>query len=259
MIPDKNSGSTKDSVINTLANKWPLSIRKIYSLVRKTNRVSYHAVYKIVKQLVNDSVLEEKNKEYFLGRDWIDYVSGFAEKLLSNYATRSSEQPNTFIFDNVAEADNYLMSMPSIENEIRVVQCRHLWWALFRPETYYFRMEKDKVYKNQTYVLCNSNTMVDKWCSSFESKMKKHIKLGFNSNNNCDVFVRGDRVIEIYYPKPLTDFLDKKYQNAKSIEKLDLNDLIKNFYRKKANIHVIVNKNKKIADHIRNVTLEQFS
>ncbi len=258
MIPDLKSGSTRDVIINLLSDRWPLSAKKIYIAVRKTKRVSYHAVYKTVKQLVFGGVLEENDKNYYLSKKWIENVSNFSQKLSANYAKRFSGQPNTLVFETAADVDNYLMSMPSEEGDVRVVQCRHLWWALFRPETAYFRMEKDRAYKNQTYVVCSGDTPIDRWCASFEGKLKKNIKLGTKTNGNCDVFVRGDLVLEVYYPEPLMEFLGKKYESVKNVGELNLRELISGFYRKKAKILVVMNRNRKVAEHIRKVTVGHF-
>lgn len=251
--------STRDLIIQTLIDDWPLSMRKIYMRVKKFRSASYHAVYKTVKQLVEEGILEEKDKEYLINKNWVKKIIDFGERLSSIYSRKSSEGPNTFIFDSVAEADNYLMSLKSEENQKKIVQCRHLWWALFRPETAYLRMQKDKIYKNETYVICKGNTVVDKWCAKFEKKIGKNVKLNVDCANNCDVFVRGEMVIEVYYPKRLMKILNESYEAMKSIDRINVRNLLKNFYTRKSEVLVVLNKNRKISERIREETLASFN
>jgi hypothetical protein len=259
MIPDLNRKSTRDLIISALGAEWPMSVRKIHKKVRMHTSVSYHAIYKTVKQLVAEGILQKKDKEYLINKSWIEQMINFFEQLATIYSRKSSNEPNILFFNTVAEADNYLMSLPPENDQKKIVQCRHLWWALFRPETAYARNQKDKIYRNETYVICNGNTVVDKWCARFEENIGKHIKLGVECVKNCDVFVYGSTVLEVYYPERLLKIIDCAYERVRRIEELNLKNLIKNFYKKSDEIIIVANRNEKVAERIKRETLSHFS
>jgi regulator of extracellular matrix RemA (YlzA/DUF370 family) len=256
MITSK-SGLRK-AVLDTLIADWPLGMKGIYFRVKKCRPVTYHAVYKVVRQMVAEGILEREDRKYFISRGWIRQVLKFGEKLTLAYA-RSLERPNMLVFDTVAESDDYFMRVGVKEGHKKFIQCRHLWWEVFRPEATLSAIEREWVCKSPTFIICNGDTPIDRWCVKFERKMGRRIKLGIPCATNCDVVVSGDRVYEIYYPRKLMQVIDSAYSRAKNVAELDLRGLLKKFYKRRTKIIVIVTKNRAVADQIKEQTLAHFS
>jgi len=84
----KKSKSVKDMTISILASEWPLSTKQIYNRVKKTGlSVSYQAVHKSLKELLEKNVIEKKRKKYKISLEWGEQLRMFGEKIESLYKT----------------------------------------------------------------------------------------------------------------------------------------------------------------------------
>lgn len=79
--------NVREAIISILGREYPLSIRKIYNKVKKEYNldVTYQAVFKIIKELVGDRVLEKSEKEYKLNIEWIKELENEINLLKRNY------------------------------------------------------------------------------------------------------------------------------------------------------------------------------
>lgn len=75
--------TTKELVILILTREWPLPIKKIYNEVKKESKqnLTYQAIHKTLKQLVDESILLKKQKKYALNPEWIQALKDFTEKI----------------------------------------------------------------------------------------------------------------------------------------------------------------------------------
>lgn len=78
-----SEGSVKDIVIAILCDKWPLTPKSIYNIMKRQYAicVSYQAVHKVIKQLVEKGVLIREDRSYLLNIEWIQRVRKFGEEL----------------------------------------------------------------------------------------------------------------------------------------------------------------------------------
>lgn len=261
-IPSFKPESTKDIIIHTLVEEWPLSIKQLYSRIKVERPISYHAIYKLVKQLAEEGVLSEKDYAYSISKEWVEHVRDFSNVLITTQATSSAkkEGENTvFIFNSIAEADNFLIWVKRPEkNSPKIVHCKHMWWALFHPELAFHRLNRDRLFNHETYVLCYSNTKIDKWCASFEKRIDKNILLGQDVASNNDLFIYGDTIYEVHYPAELIEFLSKEYAKAEKLDDLELENLMEKFYTAPCEVMISVNKSEKLAEKIRQETIAKF-
>ena len=60
--------NVRETIISILSREYPLSIKKIFNKVKKEYHldVTYQAVFKLIKEMIEDSVLEKSDKEYKL-------------------------------------------------------------------------------------------------------------------------------------------------------------------------------------------------
>jgi len=84
----------KNMIIYTLVSEWPLTVRKIYNNVKNNNGidVTYQAVFKTVKELVEKDVLVEKDKKYMINMGWINMVYDIADMVKKRYLSASGER-----------------------------------------------------------------------------------------------------------------------------------------------------------------------
>jgi orotate phosphoribosyltransferase-like protein len=83
----------KNLIIYALVSEWPLTVRKIYNKLKSNNGidVTYQAVFKTVKELVEKDVLVEKNKKYMINIGWINMVRDIADMMKKRYLSASGE------------------------------------------------------------------------------------------------------------------------------------------------------------------------
>ncbi len=83
----------KNLIIYTLVSEWPLTVRRIYNKLKSNNEidVTYQAVFKTVKELVEKDVLVEKDKKYMINVGWINMVRDIADMMKKRYLSASGE------------------------------------------------------------------------------------------------------------------------------------------------------------------------
>jgi hypothetical protein len=94
--------SLKNMIIYTLISDWPLSVRVIYNKVKTSNGidVTYQAVFKAVRELVDSDVLVRTDKKYMINIGWINMVKDTADMVKKKYlkATGSEKIPKDTYF-----------------------------------------------------------------------------------------------------------------------------------------------------------------
>ncbi len=83
----------KDAVVGVLSQDWPLSLKQIYFTIlrRYSMTVSQQAVYKALKQLVENKVLVKKERKYALSIDWIRSLKELGIRLEEEYRLQEPE------------------------------------------------------------------------------------------------------------------------------------------------------------------------
>jgi len=79
--------NVRESIISILSRNFPLSIRKIYNSVKKDYKlgVTYQAVFKMVKGMMDDGIIEKEEKEYRLNMGWIKQLEDELSVIRNNY------------------------------------------------------------------------------------------------------------------------------------------------------------------------------
>lgn len=79
--------NVRECVISVLSRHFPLSIRKIYHHVKKDYHleVTYQAVFKLMKEMVDDGILEKSDMEYKLNIEWIKQLEDELRTIKANY------------------------------------------------------------------------------------------------------------------------------------------------------------------------------
>jgi len=87
-------GKVKDAIVNVLASEWPLTLKEIYFAVVKqySLRVSYQAVHKALKQLVEFKVLVKQERRYRLNIEWIRNLKMLGASLEKEYSQSKKEE-----------------------------------------------------------------------------------------------------------------------------------------------------------------------
>ncbi len=89
----KKQADTRDHIVSILMENWPLTTKTIYTLLTKRHgqSLTYQAVHKTVKQLLQQGIVVQHNKKYYLNSEWIQQV----KKFVNNFEEKYQKTGNT--------------------------------------------------------------------------------------------------------------------------------------------------------------------
>lgn len=280
-IPQINQkATTKDYVISLLSHDWPLTAKKLYNLMKKrySHNVTYQAVYKVLQELLKQEIIKKTEQGYEINLYWLKEVHSFTEIVETNYYTknrlrliegvkdaRKEGNINILTFETLFDVEKYLYYLQknyiqgSNKKEAICVHHNYEWRPLFylRAEYNWIRKISDKGCR--TYILCANNTAIDQWSASFYKSLGCKVKTKVNCASTCELMVFGNFVIQVYIPSLLKSSFDKYFIKIKKIEDINYNKLVEDIFEKKTEIQVVINKDKNIAEQIKEETLRNFS
>ncbi|NIO19897.1 MAG: hypothetical protein GTN76_03945 [Candidatus Aenigmarchaeota archaeon] len=259
----------REFVINFLIMEYPVSTRRIQNAAKKNGlEVSYQAVHKMVKKLVEQEVLIKKGMKYQLNMEWVKKVRNFTERM-ENSLERGEpvlrdvlkKETTNLVFNNPMEFADFIVEMLEIgkseTSRTIVAQWYHMNSPMFLSKKNFERLKKIAS-KDRFYFICNKKNFVDRWLAKSWEKINVKVKLGIPCATNCDIFVIDDFVIQVYWPKDLKKIW---YPSAESLRKIMPTNILKIYQaisHGKFDVNVIVNKNFKVAEQIRKETLKYF-
>jgi hypothetical protein len=270
----------KDLVISALMYSYPLSLIKLTNTINKkfTSGVTFQGVRRAVNSLLDEKILIKSNKEYQINQEWILKMKDFFGKLNDSYSSKTGgimeieeigEEIKVYTMKNLLEADklwnkintNFFKEEKNSKKEKIYAQfAGHTWYVFgqMSEETEIVNLSRE--YKIKAFIVCNSNTVLDKWCK----KYYEDIGVQFTTNkeikkeDNSKYFgVYENYIIQLETPKEITKEIDEVYNNAKSFNSFDGLKLSKALL-KESKIKLIVMKNNLLAEQLRKSVLNHF-
>ncbi|MFQ5722349.1 MAG: hypothetical protein ACE5GI_07635 [Candidatus Aminicenantales bacterium] len=261
MIQEKPK-TIKDAVILALSKEWPLTARKLYNVVRKNYgfAVTYQAVHKVLKQMVEEGIIVKDDKDYSISPMWIKKKKEFYKKLEAKRESLKDRPLETFILGALAEVDAFLIDLgskivPKDRKSTICLEWDHFWIPLFLDKEVYRKM-KTLITNTVFYTITPAKTAIDKWCYEFWKKQNVKAKIGVGNRDSCVVVE--DYVIRIFYPRDILKELDKIFSSAKNINDINTNELFHRLFEKKTKIPVVVERNPELAKQIRERIMSYF-
>lgn len=259
--------TVKEGVVAALISEWPLSTKQLYNSLKKNYdlNVSYQAVHKMINQLMNEKVINKNGKGYSLDSDWVKNTREFSEKLekiQSNKPVNLKNAIGNFELNSLHESDMFLLdfiieNLPEKKETIMAWQWSHYWIPLFLSMKQYQKIQKLQE-GFEVYSVVKGNSLVDKWCSDFWNKQGAKTKYGINFSSGVNTVAFNDYIVQVHYPTLMLEKLDKFFNNIKKIEDLDITALFNNVFLEKTKILTVINKNKELAERIKNESLKIF-
>jgi hypothetical protein len=268
--------SAKDRIVNILSYDWPLNVKRIYFFLKKRYgcKTTYQAVYKAVKEMLTNQILEKTKEGYKLNLGWVKDVHNQTEIIRVNYFSEQhaaifdknegSEAIRAFIFKTWFDVEKYLYYLQknyilnTKEKQTICIHHAHEWRPLFYLRAEYNWIKKLRASRHSLFTLCSGDSVIDRWSAVFYNKIGSRIKINKKISEVPEIIAFGDLVIQTYIPFELRDKLDKYLKKIKKIEEIDYLFLIKEVFEKEAEIKVIINKDKILASQIKNQTLSEF-
>lgn len=257
----------KEIIIKELLNGGDLSAKEIYSRIKKvySKDISYQGVHKVIKELLDESVLLKKDRFYFLSEEWINLVKtqsnlAYQKTALANNTFNNFEE---FEFFGIIELADFLINnffnYPNPKNKPSV----NLW---------FFPYSVIGVNRELTSKLVNSYSKTPTFCFvnelnnldvSFSKALKKMgVKKVVQRNNSAtdllDLAVIGDFVAYIWYDSDFRNLWKRQNRSPKKLEEFDLINHLKNMQKIKARIKVFIINDNFVADNIRKEYLSNY-
>ncbi len=268
------AATTKDYIMTILGYDWPLTAKKIHNLIKKKYGYSatYQAVYKTINGLLKDGVVEKNDKGYQLNLKWLKDLHRYTEVIETNYYTknrlnliegikeaRAEGNINVLTFETLFDVEKYLYYLQkqfihsANGKEVICVHHNHEWRPLFYLRAEYNWQKKLDGLGHRTYVLCRGNSESDRKSAEFYKGLGCKIKTNVNCASTNELMVFDDFVIQVFLPHEIKARMDELLVGV-----VDHALLIKEIFEKKAEIQVIINKDRNIAEQIRKETLGYF-
>ncbi|PIY59856.1 hypothetical protein COY95_04870 [Candidatus Woesearchaeota archaeon CG_4_10_14_0_8_um_filter_47_5] len=253
--------STRNLIVNILASEWPLSAKKIHNHLKKHYGVliTYHSVYECIQNLCEQGVVERRKREYQLSKAWIaDSITSF-KKLKQSYTTNKpiqkvSKDMQQLILYSANELFEFMLQ--GLESglfgynpcEKFYAEFSHMWGCFYTKEQ--FATTKRFLYQNIN-VICNGNTILDRAITGFYTKtLKAHVRLGIPCAYGHDTIVHHDTIVQVFFPENLITVRERLFPKKLTPMSLDVVREYKRRFEEKAEITVVILKNRKLAGQI---------
>lgn len=278
ILTNGNQKTVKEKIINILSFEWPLTAKEIYLRITKENvkPISYQAIHKSLIELVEENILEKKQNEFLLKKEWITNCTNLFTYLNSAYVEQKTKiidyelkQPVKVIFHDISDftvqiatwiADKtFIKEGPSMPLGL----FRHAWWPSrfnFKDFQLLLKVVKNNVENGRGHVVVKEDTSFDRWITN-------QYKLG--GFNDCktgvkidylvdDFFIHGDTIFQVKLTEKTKSYMDGYYQKVKNLQDLYRLYMNKKNEQDQVNIEVSITRNKEFATIIRNVILSYF-
>jgi hypothetical protein len=273
IVPEINNKprNTKDAVISILTTDWPLTLRAIFYGIKKRYGYSssYQAVYKAIKELLEEEVVIGEDKKYSLNIEWAKKLQSLTDIIETNYYAKSRINNLSGIndanhggeiiilnFDTLFDAEKYLYYF--MKNELLKIKSDTICWSEnYRWQPIYYLRAEYNYYKkfigrnHKFYFTGFGKSALEKECIEFYKSLG--IKFRHSSEELAnDMLVFGNYVITIFIPE------DIKKNMSRLLMESNKTKLLTEVLEKKSSIRVMINHDKELAEQIKKQTIRRF-
>ncbi len=253
--------STQELIIEILSNEWPLTTKQIFNKLKRNygTNISYQAVHKHLKEMIEEKTLTKNEKEFMLSYSWVKKTSDYGKKLETLLKETKRESGSTLIILNsLVEAgkfvvNDFLGTAPekhfNPENKDSVCLFNHAWPIIGASQEDHERMKKI-LSETTHYNICAHSTFLDRITCDYVEKLGKKVALNKKFSAKIDTFVEGDYIMQAYPPRELENEMDRLYKKVKTEKDFDMKEMFE-FGSKNYEIKIIIFKNQKLADSLR--------
>ena len=247
-------------IIEILSNEFPLTTKQIYNKLKRNYgvNVTYQAVHKHVKQLLEQKVLSKDKNKLFINYVWIKNLSVYAKNLAESIEKGSGENESRLIIANsLIECGKFLVNefsgnsirCPNPENKDGVCMWNFAWSIVGASNEEHERM-KETFSKTTHWNVFAHNTFLDNVTADYVRKLGKKVAMNKKFSMNVDTFVEGDYILQAHFPEELKQEMKKLYFKVKSEKDFDMKEMFE-FGSKKHEIKITIFKSPELADSLR--------
>ena len=268
--------STKNLIISVLTDEWPLKAKAIYNKVKAKNekQITYQAVFKTIKAMMDDGVLHESEGMYSLNLSWIIESKEFFDHIEKVYIDNKGGNipySKAHLHDRVryefyTTLDlavfivKYFLSFPNPDKKPITLRWFTSYTMIGQPKA---SIEKIRKVASETdvYAIGKHNTRYDKFAAKAYQILAKRIKIkiGVDCPDDFDYIVVGDYVGRVFFSPEIKKSINRFRWESRTISSFNLNRLLNIMYQeiKTPNI-MIVEKDPEIANQVRQEIMSYF-
>jgi len=266
LAPLFGNNSTKSTIVQALTEK-PLSLKEIHNHIRGTSNkpITYQAVHKAVKEMLADEILEKAGKQIQINKEWVEKLSNFTANLKNSqdkpqYEAKS--KATTYEFETFVDFGKFIIKFsndtPNPRNRPGVCVMKHAWPSFGMNKNDYETVKKF-LKETQFYDLTLNDTPLDRAFSNMLAQIGKNVKTGAKFNIQCDLVCKGDQIANIYFTKEFQEKFDDLFKKSKSLEELQVNDIMQEFMATKTKITVVITTDADAANNVIDEVLRVFN
>jgi DNA-binding PadR family transcriptional regulator len=259
--------NAKGAVIQKLSKQWPMTPKQLaHCLQREFGLdITYQAVYKALRQLEEEKVVEKILKGYQLHQEWIEALKRRSHNISHAYSTTEILDPEKEItqltFHNWLAVGRFTafrfdLEYPNPDKKQNICNWIHVWPVMGLSSEEAAILQK-QYSQEEYYSVCPNNTPIDKAFAEWLVKVGKKCKTDVSILIDHDYIIKGDYICNIYYPFDFLTDVDKFYRETERFDKLDYKKLTE-LINRKVNIQIVIVKNKQLADQLRQLTRHYF-
>jgi phosphoglycolate phosphatase-like HAD superfamily hydrolase len=277
-LPLRKNKTTKSLVFTILTRESSLKIINLTNHIRKRygKSITFQAVRKAILELVEEGVLKQKGKEFYINKEWVKQAKQTIDKLYED-VNKSKEIPkrveaiedvSVFTFDSLNQLmkfwqeliDNWFKQFKKGDPKINCYQAPHAWEGLLHLDTEKELMEQLKKKGIKSTIITTGNTPLDKNILKFYKSIGVNTHISPSSSDfdkSYYVGTYGALIVQTNYPKKLVKLLDIFFKKNKSLKNFNLKEL-SDIVNRKVKIKLTVIKNLEMAKQINKSILNQI-
>ena len=257
LAPLFDNNSTKSAVIEILSQNKPMTVKELYNEVSKGKQITYQALHKAVKEMLDTEVLEKIEKKVSISKRWVEKLGKFTAMLNTKDSwpgkIDTTTQTKIYMFENFVDLGKFIIRFfhdaPNPEKKPAICIMQHSWPVFGMGKTDYELLAE--MFKETTfYDFVRFDTPLDILFAKMLEQIGKKVSVGVNINLPFDLVCKGDHICQIYFSQDFTKKFDEIFQKYKNIEQLQINELMQEFMVQKTKITVIHIVDKETAERV---------
>ncbi|MEK6970766.1 MAG: hypothetical protein AABW68_03675, partial [archaeon] len=235
-------GSVRDEILSILSEEFPLSTKEIFSRVKKGGKeVSYQAVHKTLVQLVSQKVVEKKDGQYRIQKEWITGIRDHLTILEHQYQEIPSVRK---VFEELKKGEvtvhfTSLTAMSIFTADLMIYTrehegkptpayglLRHAWWPLKFEPSHYIKFQRMDDRNPDNRVVIIQKDPFDKWIAkqymivNAFSQPERRLRFIPEVEWTEDLIVKGNLVLQTQYSPDSIKKLDEIYKKVRGLTDL---------------------------------------
>ena len=267
LTPNIKTKDTKSAIIDTLSEKWPLTTKEIYALLKKRNSstITYQAVHKVLNELVLQEVIVKDERKYSLNENWIKSSKEQFIRLENIYHRKDFDNetlPSKIVFNSYYDMYSFICNYLAQENLDTkgkpICFFDKYWWNTIILNPNQIKQLSDFTKKYEFYCVAKGGGPLDTMFMNFYKNYGMNVINNKNISAEQGEVVVGDLFIQVFYPEALRSVMNELAGPHTTLDNVDIKRAQQELVYKKNEIIILIHQDQQLADRMRNKVISYF-